>query len=674
MSWQKITSNFSKLKPRQWLVFVVCFYLLATIIFTWPILPNINTKLADNQDPYLIYYMIDAEIAKVRTGDFQHFWDGNILYPYPNTLAFTDHALTLTLEASPLVLLGAGPALTVNYLNLLAFFLSAIFAYLLAYHYTENRAGSLLAGLIYGFAAYHIGQWGHVNIASYQFIPLAVLAFEKFLKTPKLHLALFFSGAFLLNEFVSFGHAIYLSILLSILMLIRILSKNLLFSKKLFGFGMIALLIIGIPTWLITIKPLATTSANLNVVRPLSDLLQYSATSTAFLSAPENNLAPRITEMLWHKNFSFPYNNEHTLYLGIFTITVALSSIVSLRKGLKSKQTWLIFSFLTVIIFGYLYAFGPYFRLPFGITFTSPYLWLYHHVILFKATRVPTRIMIIVLLAVAMLSAFSVKKIMQTTKLNKLTKQIIIIIIFSGVFFEQLCFPLKLNNELPLNTALYTWTSDNLPKEAVVAHFPFWQRYQYYRGMKLDRRRTFTGYSGIDPESTYRIYNASLSPEFYQNPTPVLSVLATLGVDYLIIHPDLPDEFGNVLGERKINLPAEVELIKTIDHDQIYRISQLKNTNYFVTPTNIYVDKRTNKEITLVQTNDSKQIWVNQNLQKFNLSFKYYANGKLIAEKNKALFQPLYLMPTEKYQTQVTIPGVLGKKWDEVKIKTSEAQ
>ena len=115
-------------------------YLLLAIVFTWPLAARMTTALGGGLDPMLQTWVI-AWNAHALTTDPLTVWHAPIFFPYPDTLAYSDHHLLLAIAALPIIATG-GPALAYNLLVLTSYGLTGWAVYVLAF---ELSACSLLA-------------------------------------------------------------------------------------------------------------------------------------------------------------------------------------------------------------------------------------------------------------------------------------------------------------------------------------------------------------------------------------------------------------------------------------------------------------------------------------------------------------------------------------------------
>ena len=107
------------------------------------------------------------------------FWTHFVWYPQGFDTAWATSVPTLALVAAPLTLC-AGATASYNALTLLAPALSAWSCFFLVRSITRDDAAGFVAGLIYGFSSYELGQMlGHLNLDFTALVPLIILLVVK---------------------------------------------------------------------------------------------------------------------------------------------------------------------------------------------------------------------------------------------------------------------------------------------------------------------------------------------------------------------------------------------------------------------------------------------------------------------------------------------------------------
>lgn len=153
-------------------------FLIVAAVLTWPTLRHpASTVPQDVYDPLLIAWEIAWGGHALLTQP-DALWQSNVLFPEPDSFAFTDSLLGY----APLGFFGDGPAAALVGYNLayvLAFYLASVGGYALAKRLGSAWPGAVLAGLAVGYAPWRLGQAGHLHVLSTGGIALALAALAK---------------------------------------------------------------------------------------------------------------------------------------------------------------------------------------------------------------------------------------------------------------------------------------------------------------------------------------------------------------------------------------------------------------------------------------------------------------------------------------------------------------
>lgn len=658
-------------KIRKDLIIIFLFS-ISTLIFTFPIILNIDNKITDQGDPFFVSWVIQSSLDTIKSGNFSDFWNQNIFYPYPNTMAFSDHSLTLTLQALPISFFNDNNVFLVNYTQIISFFLSALFSYYLIYFYTKNKIASFIGAVIFGFSPYHIGQISHIQIASYQYIPLTILFFEKLLKDKKLSSAIIFGLAFLLNAFVSIYLLCFILIPLIIIFILRLVDKTVFPVRQTLIKLTISCLII-LPPLFAMYLPYLDISKDFNIIRDKDEVVLHSADIEDYIISPSNHIYwGRVSQQIFESRPAW-FWSEHQLFFGFITITLAFTTIATIFKKnknfIKNNSTKIIYAI--IVISSIIFSFGPVVKIG-GLTITLPFNFLYEYVFFFQATRVPTRISILTLMGLSVLVALLIDNIYKNFHKYKLARAGLVIIA-TLIFIEQLSIPINVHTPRDINYAFYNWTKENIPTQEVFVHYPFYRDIEYLRSSSIDRRRMFNGYSGFFPESTRRIMDSSMFKEFFYNPKLNLEILSSLGINYFVLHTQLAKEsIGEnnyeILSQSISNLlkDKKIELVLKEASEELYYIKKLANKDYYKTQTEIHLF-HDNNYIYLFHENQTNTTWVSENLDKYKIKVEYFQDEIKIDEKYIEFYKTLFLKSGEAFETKVKIPRVYLKQYNNIK-------
>ena len=111
------------------------------------------------------------------------FFDANIFYPAPLTLAYSEHLIAQAIQIFPVYLLTANPILCYNLLFLSTFVLSGLGIFLLVRELTGNATAAFVAGLLFAFAPYRVPQSSHLQVLSSQWMPFALYGLRRYFDT-----------------------------------------------------------------------------------------------------------------------------------------------------------------------------------------------------------------------------------------------------------------------------------------------------------------------------------------------------------------------------------------------------------------------------------------------------------------------------------------------------------
>ncbi|HEX2913242.1 MAG TPA: hypothetical protein VH186_20740 [Chloroflexia bacterium] len=318
------------------------FFGVVSFILLWPLSGHLATS-TPNEGDALEQIWVMGWGSHALTNDPANLFNGNIFYPYQNTLAYADHLLAQTLQALPVYLLTGNLVLGYGLLTLLSFVLSGWGTYLLVKDITGKRGAGLFAGMVFAFGSYKIGHLSQLNLLSTQWIPFCFLCLRRMLVRDGpgrfseqirqgwlavAGLAIFFA----LNGLSSFYYFFYIMPLLALYLVIfyawRRQWPRPAFLVKLAVAGLVAGLLI-----LPTLFPYAAVVADQQAERTPRDVERFSANYRFYIGAIWNNL-------MWGKSLSryAGTGGERALFPGALAYLLALvGTIGPLAFWLKAK-------------------------------------------------------------------------------------------------------------------------------------------------------------------------------------------------------------------------------------------------------------------------------------------------------------------------------------------------
>jgi hypothetical protein len=266
-------------------------YVAATIALTWPaaagLTRNIPWDLGDSMlNAWILGWNAD-HLLRALSGDWgalHGFWTANIFGHEPLTLAYSEHLLALTVQILPVYALSGNLILCYNLLFLSTFVLSGLGTYLLVRDLTLSPRGAFIAGLVYAFALYRIGQYSHLQVISSQWMPFALFGLRRYFVHRRAR-ALVGASAALVMQNLSCGYFLfYFSPFVLAYALFEIGSRGLWRDRTVWvGLSLAA---VGVGAFTVPfLLPYLELRALGQRARPLSEVVQYSADVYSYLTA-----------------------------------------------------------------------------------------------------------------------------------------------------------------------------------------------------------------------------------------------------------------------------------------------------------------------------------------------------------------------------------------------------
>jgi hypothetical protein len=154
---------------------VLAVYCLLTALLTWPYAKHLRDVVLDEGDPYLVSWIMWWDYHQTFSHPFQLF-HANIFYPYPYTLAFSEHIYGISVLFFPLYALGFRP-LTVHAIAMfVGYALCGYGAFRLARTLTGSSTVAWVAGIAFAFAPFRLDQLSQLPYLFTVWIPLSLEA------------------------------------------------------------------------------------------------------------------------------------------------------------------------------------------------------------------------------------------------------------------------------------------------------------------------------------------------------------------------------------------------------------------------------------------------------------------------------------------------------------------
>ncbi len=419
------------LARRTWPILAL--FAVLTVILTWPLARYLGSRLpgtatwAFDESTFVwnIWYfkhaLLDLGTSPLRS---ELIW-----FPLGIDLILYTYNFFNALIGMPL-LLAFSPVVASNVTVLLATFLSALGAYLLALDTLARarpelsrghlRLAAALAGIIYAFASNRAiyAALGHYDMVTTQWLPFYALYFLRTLRQPKVKNAALAGLFFAMASYAEMIFASFLA-LLSILLLIALWRGLRERGKALLYAGLAAL--VAVVIWSPALVPIAREFTRGDyALEGWGESIKLSADAVGLVSPTDLNPVLRGNDasgQAWRDELRAVetgkgrFGDINTVFLGWVTLALALIGAFAARRKL-APWIW------AAVVFGAL-ALGPLLQvngrfrfsldnlLPEGVTFPLPFTLL-HYIPFVSANRAPNRNSVILMLALAVLAAYGV--------------------------------------------------------------------------------------------------------------------------------------------------------------------------------------------------------------------------------------------------------------------------
>ncbi len=604
------------------------FFVLASSVYTWPLVTRLQDTLPDWGDAADVGWRIGSIAQQLRL-DPLHLYATKAFYPLTNGLALDELVTGQALLAAPFIWLTSNLTLAYNLLNFSSYVLSGFAMWLLVRRLTDSGTAGLVAGAIFAFSPWHIGQYGHLGLGAQEWMVFALYFLLRFLETSNasrrtltgkslLELSLF-TIFFVLQALAVGYYAFFETILVGLFLAYYFAfgsgaaprAWQVLRGKKATvdafdwrrlarQFGLLALAgLVALAILIPFVLPFVQAQSQSGFERSLNEVSYWSAGVTSLLRTTTHSWLYAPVEV---GLFGLQTSTERELYPGLVTLLLALAGIFAPLTWKAERRVTSAWLFGIVALTGLVLSFGPSFNLeaygegPTGIVL--PYLWLYNYLPGFDALRVPQRFGMLMMLGLAVCAGYGVARLQlwsrKRAQANSLVAQrpravggVALALVLAEFFaFGMPAVPTPTGAAAP---PLYNWLASNdaskvIGKNDLLLELPVGQTdnpintnpiYLVY-GLSHNRPM-LNGSSNIVPRGYDRLFY-----EMRRFPTPgTLDIIQGLGVKFVVVHTGglLSDAKRQALGQEAAQ-GGRLQLVESFPDftggsrykDEVYRV------------------------------------------------------------------------------------------------------
>ena len=496
-------------------------YLALAIVATYPLTFQATNHVFGLGTPPLNIWAL-SWVNRQLVQDPLSLFDGNVFFPYPRSLAFSEHLFVPSLLAAPWLAVSNNPVLAHNAVSLISLALAGVGMFLLCRELTGNNAAAFVAGMLYAFHTWNINELIRLQILSNQWFPFLLHALLRFFRHPSPRRGVWVGLTYALQSLSCMYWALYLPLVcLPTILLLQV--RHRLRSRKLL--------------------PLAVNLGWAILVTAIFFVPYLKNSSEYGFHREEPNPVPvdRYFDVLpgnllyseWLGTARANENAAH--FLGFTALGLGLIGLFACSSKTDEKPNWYRPLFVFFIVAGFFLSLGTEIRLGEHKLGPGPYAAFFRWVPGFRSVRYPERLSILLILGLAPMVAIGLDRLS-----HRLGKPVVVVL--GGILFlEHLSIPLQLAH-LPTGDEtpeVYRWIAKD-PGAKVVAEVPTTR----FKGERADAdpmyystvhwKRTVQGFTGHFPPA----YNFLRWRLFHFPDQEAVSFLEKLGVDTVVVHPD----------------------------------------------------------------------------------------------------------------------------------------
>jgi len=405
----------------------------------WPQIRHMDS-VPDLGDPLFSMWRMGWFFHSLQ-GDPRPLFSPNIFYPQLLTLTYSDAMLWPSLTAVPLLAAGMHPVVAYNVLLLSSFLLSGLAMFALAAHLTGSQRAAFIAALLFGFYPYRFQHYPHLELQMTYWMPLALLASHRFLVTQRVSYAMAAAVCMVGQLYSSMYYGVFFA-----LYAIPVLGTFLLVTRvplRRMWLGVVAAAAIG----LVLSIPLAApylAARQARGERGQIETLYYSATGSDYLQAHRSSYM--------YGDYLPGRHAERELFPGVMAPALAAGALVP-PIGAAA----------VVYGAGLLFAYDGSLGLN-GVIYPRLYAWF----AVVRGIRAPARFAVIVGMTLALVAAFTVRRILARCRTNAIQTLVFAALVVAIGF--DLWPRLRLEPVWAQPPAIYAGVAGS--RDAVLAEFP----------------------------------------------------------------------------------------------------------------------------------------------------------------------------------------------------------
>jgi hypothetical protein len=469
-----------------------------------------------------------AWVARALVREPLGVYDANIFHPHRETLAYSEANIGAGALAVPAYWLTRNAYVAHNVVFLLSFVLSGLAGYALVRHLTLSRSAASVAGISFAFCPYVFAHTAHIQLLMTAGLPLSLLALHRFVGRRTVGTVLGLAIAIAVQALSCAYYGIFAAMLVTGGVLFFGGTRGLWKDWRYWGSAAVSAAIAFAVVWPFFLPYLRLQDAS-GFGRTIGDAARWSADWRAYIAS--SALAHE-----WILEYTGP--GKEVLFPGLVASIFGLLGVIGALPAFRrrtdrpplasrlSPSSDVVLFYMLVLVASFWASFGP-----------DAGLYRVAHELLpmFSFLRAPSRLGIVVVLALSVLAGVAIAKIVQGRRRGPVIAAALCV----AAVAELWAIPLPWYDAPPVDAAYRTLA--RLPY-GPTAEFPFYyERIDFPRHAFYMRNSTYhwmplvNGYSDFIP-AAFRLRVVPLSS--FPNPES-FAIFQGLRLRYAIFHLDL---------------------------------------------------------------------------------------------------------------------------------------
>lgn len=531
-------------------------YGLLLLAFTFPVSLDPGSRtFAQGPDTRLYLWTLGWDLHALKTAPLSIF-DANIFFPETQTLAYSEHLIGAALLALPLSWFTSNLDMILNFVLLLATFLTALGCDRLARECGASPRAALLAGIVGALCGPRITRLTQAHLATLHFVPWALASALRYLRGGKRSDLLITLTLFTAQALTSGHGGLFLGLALALLFAGALFARHLRPSQAFRDCGLagVLILLINVPF----VVPYYEVREHVGLTRVIEDAEGWAPSPGSWIQSP-TRVQTLITSSLGSLKPTIEGANA-SLFPGFIFLALSALGVFGLVRRRESRTTAAVFMCALALATLWL-ALGP----SFGL-----YALSYAIIPGFDLIRVPSRFFLVTITALSALAALGLDRMRRAG----VAWTLIVIATFE-------CIPIPWNAPAdPIVTPpIDAWLASQ-PKPFRVVELPiplpdnsvrqarFHSEYMIHGAAHW--QPMLNGYSSLVPPRHEKLF-----AELHEFPTEAgLAELESLGVNYVIVHTGMyqPERWAEK--ERALaGFDSRVKLLRVEGEGRAYELT-----------------------------------------------------------------------------------------------------